>query len=571
MTTPLFRRVGLSSRNSPGRLLKSLKSNTETTTTITTTAQKSESKLRGGRSQLKVPEPPPEDIFAPPLASSDVEDDETAENAESGLESGRQPPLFEDSSDSDRPPRGAISSTNFTSSNQNGGRQSRRTRHQETEETSQLSKESNELQPGTRKRKRLSDTSNDKGKSKKNALAESDSHVPPSSSASHLTNGHGFTRKAKVKTTFGKKGSGSQESRKSRASEESSTAKFRPPPEFNNETPRKSSKFIVPDSDFSSPIKNDPPKRLLHLQHDDDSDTDDDTAVFSQPKSTTDDTEPEKSKPRGKRKEHPLRPKRKSVANKTEREATPESSSPVPAKFVMPAQLSDFKMRKTINGGDVDDSDLSDASSSCLSSLGSLFPDKDSEEGGEALCPWCGATVDMKQLKEFSKGKRLNVRLQTQFCEAHKTTSAMATYESKSYPQVKWASLTKRFKSHRGRLLGIINGEESHYRTALADKISLGQARSMDKEENLNPGYYGPRGFNLMCDYLVKEFSDMLKKKAIHDKVIAGRGPPAFIQSVLVAELGVQLIMEDMHVSPEEARAILEESKALGELVHAEI
>ncbi|EHK26362.1 uncharacterized protein TRIVIDRAFT_128478, partial [Trichoderma virens Gv29-8] len=191
-------------------------------------------------------------------------------------------------------------------------------------------------------------------------------------------------------------------------------------------------------------------------------------------------------------------------------------------------------------------------------------------EAGGAQCPWCGATVDVNLLKEFSKGKRLNVRLQTSFCESHRKKSAMVTWESKSYPKVDWASLEDRFKKHHEHLVDIINGEESHYRTALADKIEQHQARTMEKEENLNPGYYGPRGFNMMCDYLVKEFSDMLKKKAVHDKVIASRGSAVFIQSVLVAELGVQLIVEDMDVSPEKARQILEESKALGELVHAE-
>lgn len=248
----------------------------------------------------------------------------------------------------------------------------------------------------------------------------------------------------------------------------------------------------------------------------------------------------------------------------------------------MPAQLSDFKMRKRLSGGggggggnDIDNGDLSDAgsSSSDLSSLGDIFPDKEAPKDGQALCPWCGASVDRQQLKEFSEGRqRLSVKMQTKFCESHRKTSAQEAYELKSYPEVQWESLTERFESHRARLLGITNGEEeSHYRTALADKISLGKGRSMNKEENLNPGYYGPRGFNMMCDYLVAEFSDLLKKKAIHDKVIAGRGPPAFIQSVLVPELGVQLIMEDMQVSPEEARGILEESKALGELVHGEI
>ncbi|RFU78794.1 rtc4-like domain-containing [Trichoderma arundinaceum] len=573
MGTPPVRRVGLSYRDSPGRLLKSVKSNTETTTTIAA-APKPESRLRGGRPQIKVPAPIPDDIFAPPLASSDSEDDELVGNPEFNLESGRQPQPLDDSSDSDGPPRGEISSTNFTSLGQSGKRQSRRTRAQEEKAASQLVKEAEAPQP-SKKRKRQSDASANKSKSRKNAPAEPDSSAQPSSSASHLTNDHGFTRQSRVKATFGKKTSGSQESRKSRASVEPSSAKFRPPPEFNDETPRKSSKFVLPDDDtFSSPLKNDLPHRL-NLQNDDKPDTDDDdddddnddAAVFSQPKSTTDDTDfVSKGKQRGKRKDNPLRPKKQNAAGKKEKDPTPDLSSP-PAKFVMPAQLSDFALSKTSDGDDVDGNDFSDASSSDLSSLGSLFPDKD----GQALCPWCGATVDMQQLKDFSKGKRLNVRMQTKFCESHKKKSAMATWESRSYPKVKWTGLEKRFKKHQVHLLNIINGEESHYRTALADKIEQGQARSMKKEENLNPGYYGPRGFNIMCDYLVKEFSDLLKKKAIHDKVIAGRGSAAFIQSVLVAELGVRLIMEDMHVSLEEAREILEESKALGELVHAEI
>lgn len=302
---------------------------------------------------------------------------------------------------------------------------------------------------------------------------------------------------------------------------------------------------------------------------DEDDEEDDDTVTYSQPGSFTGAERATKDKAKAKRKANPLR-SRKSTAGKKEskEDAQPVTSSPPPAKFVMPAQLSDFVPPGNGNGDDIGDGDLSDASSSGLSSLGSLFPDKEGDGG--AQCPWCGATVDMKLLKDFSNGKRLNVRLQTKFCEEHRKKSAMATWESKAYPEVEWSTLESRFKKHQTRLLDIINGEESFYRTRLAAKIEQGQGRSMKKEENLNPGYYGPRGFNMMCDYLVKEYSDMLKKKAVHDKVIAGRGSAAFIQAVLVAELGVQLIMEDMLVSPEEARHILEESKPIGDLVHAD-
>jgi hypothetical protein len=74
-----------------------------------------------------------------------------------------------------------------------------------------------------------------------------------------------------------------------------------------------------------------------------------------------------------------------------------------------------------------------------------------------------------------------------------------------------------------------------------------------------------------MCDYLVEEFGESLKEKATQDRVIAGRGSAAFIQVVLVAELAVQLIMEDMNVSASDAREIMEESKTLGELLHEEV
>ncbi|KAK1246846.1 hypothetical protein MKX08_000648 [Trichoderma sp. CBMAI-0020] len=629
MTTPSAPRVGLSIRNSPRQLLKTVNFKPRTTTattaaaatattenpttenpttaktkTTTTTAkptaaaQKSDHKPRGGRSQLKVPEPIPEDIYAPPLASSDVEGDddgdgdgETAEKAAVGLEPSDQAQVYPDSSDEEAPPRGAISATKFTSSSQNGRRQSLR-----TTATSQLPGESDEVTPGTKKRKRLAGTSNEKGSPKKNA--------------SHLTNSQGFVKKQKVKASYGGRRSiNSQESRKPKVSEEPSLPKLRVPiseeptlpklrpPEYSAiKSIRKSSQFIVPDSDdFSSPIKRRQPRqRLLQIHYGNNSDTDEDNnndgnddntgdknggnngdnngnaAVLSQPKFTTDNIKLGKDKPKEKRRKNPLQ--------RLGKKNPAKSPSPPPARFIMPALLSEFKIRSRLSGGgdnDIDNGDLSDAgsSSSDLSSLGDIFPDKEAPKDGQALCPWCGTSVDMQQLKEFSEGRqRLSVKMQAKFCESHRKTSAQEAYELKSYPEVQWESLTERFESHRARLLDIINGEEqSHYRTALADKIALGKGRSMKQEENLNPGYYGPRGFNMMCDYLVAEFGDLLKKKAIHDKIIAGRGSPAFIQSVLVPELGVQLIMEDMQVSPEEARGILEESKALGELVHGEI
>ncbi|KAM4059467.1 RTC4-like domain-containing protein [Hirsutella rhossiliensis] len=238
----------------------------------------------------------------------------------------------------------------------------------------------------------------------------------------------------------------------------------------------------------------------------------------------------------------------------------------------MPTHFSDFGRGAYGNDGK-SETVLSDVASDAEKSIGHL---SDLEViGGDAgasasatVCPWCGQPVDKMLLDDFSWGKRMNVRLQTRFCRQHKKQTAMETWRAKNYPEVDWEGMDRRFAAHRSFLLGIINGNASHFRSILAQKIKSGQARSMKKEGDMNPGYYGPRGFDLMCDYLVDEFGELLKEKAVDDRVIAGRGSAAFIQTVLVAELAVQLIKDDMGVSAEEARSIMEESKALGEMVH---
>jgi len=66
-------------------------------------------------------------------------------------------------------------------------------------------------------------------------------------------------------------------------------------------------------------------------------------------------------------------------------------------------------------------------------------------------------------------------------------------------------------------------------------------------------------------------FTPVLKKRVVKDRLMAARGVTGFVQSVLVPEVAVSLIMEDMNVDVEEARSILTESKGMGELVNEEI
>lgn len=209
-----------------------------------------------------------------------------------------------------------------------------------------------------------------------------------------------------------------------------------------------------------------------------------------------------------------------------------------------------------------------------------LLPDEDDEDDPDAdlrnavketLCPWCSKPVSEEALRTFSKGNRMGVRQQQRFCHSHNKKSAQELYTSKSYPTIYWDELPSRIESHAPSLLPIINNTaSSFYRSRLAEKVASGADRAMKSEENLNPGYYGPRGYNMMCEILVQKWGKLLKEKAVKDRVISGRGSAYFIQTVLVAELASRLVSEDMGISLEEARGVLEESKDIGEMLHEE-
>jgi hypothetical protein len=66
------------------------------------------------------------------------------------------------------------------------------------------------------------------------------------------------------------------------------------------------------------------------------------------------------------------------------------------------------------------------------------------------------------------------------------------------------------------------------------------------------------------------EFTPLLKKRVVKDRLMAARGVTGFVQSVLVPEVTVLLIMEDMNIMIDEARTVMKDSIGMGELVHEE-
>lgn len=205
------------------------------------------------------------------------------------------------------------------------------------------------------------------------------------------------------------------------------------------------------------------------------------------------------------------------------------------------------------------------------------FSDSEAEENGtiqqvEARCPMCNETVDNVLLNTFSKGARLHIRKQIQFCRLHKKKSAEDAWRTRGYPEIDWDGLSTRLTNHYTMLNDIINGGSSHYGTLLIDKVKEGKNRTLLKaEDSLTPGYYGPRGLRALSENVISHFSSVLRERAVDDRLISSRGYSSYVEAVLVPELAVKLICEDMEVETEEARNILEESRWIGDLLHEDI
>ncbi|KAL8829450.1 MAG: hypothetical protein Q9191_002015 [Dirinaria sp. TL-2023a] len=227
------------------------------------------------------------------------------------------------------------------------------------------------------------------------------------------------------------------------------------------------------------------------------------------------------------------------------------------------------------------------ASSSSISSPPSspgdfeTFISKSSADGKElpvAVCPVCKEPVDCTFLEEFDGGKRLRSRDQLRFCKAHRARSARSEWSAKGYPEIDWQHFDRRMEKYHPVIDGILKGTRPSYsRNAFEQTINSKKFRTMkeayqDSEsmEGLSPGYYGSRGARAMIENIASAFASKIRRLAVSDKVIMTAGVAAYIQAVLAPELAALLVMDDMNVDEENARAILRDSINVGNLLNEE-
>ena len=209
--------------------------------------------------------------------------------------------------------------------------------------------------------------------------------------------------------------------------------------------------------------------------------------------------------------------RRNSKRNKLQPNPTPEAASQRPV-FKMPG---------------LDDDDLFDDTGS----LGATTVPGESQDTWDHLemeeteatttprCPMCHQEVDRELLEKYSTQGKMSVKQQTTFCRAHKRKSAAKLGSEKGYPKIDWETLDSRLSSHRKFLQNILEGTQaSHYRSILKERVDSGKNRTLLKsDDNLTPGYYGPKGLQVMTQFIMRTLSDVLRRRAVEDKLISAR------------------------------------------------
>ncbi|KAK4997446.1 hypothetical protein LTR66_003141 [Elasticomyces elasticus] len=198
-------------------------------------------------------------------------------------------------------------------------------------------------------------------------------------------------------------------------------------------------------------------------------------------------------------------------------------------------------------------------------------------------CPMCGIEVELSFLRQFREENttddRMNVRLQTQFCRAHKRRTAEHIWRDRRYPNIDWDNLDKRLAKHHSHVDSILDQRvTSYYRNQLEETLGNGTKTAVqgwNAGGQIVPiGYYGSKGTRMMTESILSQFSTKLRQLAVSDKLIAAvgvsGGVSGYVQAVLVPELALALVKEDMDVDAERAKEVMVEGTDVGDLLNEE-
>ncbi|KAK6516656.1 hypothetical protein TWF506_006552 [Arthrobotrys conoides] len=201
-------------------------------------------------------------------------------------------------------------------------------------------------------------------------------------------------------------------------------------------------------------------------------------------------------------------------------------------------------------------------------------------------CPMCKEEVS-KQLYESylpDLEKKYKIDLRRKFHKSHKLAKVHKKVSELDIPEIDWDSLEDRCEEYFPYLSDIMARKvESHYRD-LSEKFYTkkrndhkGRTEALFDDGNWEktyPGYYGPRGSEIIGDAISnsKLINAALKKLSANKDITTLRGGAgAYIQRILIPELGTRLIMEDFRMADDEigkARELMQNTIDIGLLLN---
>ncbi|THW71343.1 hypothetical protein D6D25_00172 [Aureobasidium pullulans] len=284
-----------------------------------------------------------------------------------------------------------------------------------------------------------------------------------------------------------------------------------------------------------------------------------------------------------------FRPARAPEPSSSQPEAPPPVSAPI---FRHPAPISNFTTDSTDPSAQsqpitLDSSQLSPPPSSPFTSLPDADPEQipdDPAPDPNPPCPICGEKIEKDFWDKFQDDichRRMNLRLQEKFCQAHKARNADDIWNDRGYPKIDWSALQDRLKAHRHHIRAILDNDkarESPYYKQHAKMIKSAKGHTATaaggRFTGLRAGYYGSKGEKIIAENIVRTFSDKLRELSETDPIIASGGTSGgmsgFVHAILVPEMVVELIMEDMNCERDKARLVLSESVDMGEIFNEE-
>ncbi|KAK6536373.1 hypothetical protein TWF281_000612 [Arthrobotrys megalospora] len=202
------------------------------------------------------------------------------------------------------------------------------------------------------------------------------------------------------------------------------------------------------------------------------------------------------------------------------------------------------------------------------------------------LCPMCNEEVSQQLYESYLPDleKRFKLDLRRKFHKSHKLEKVHAKVKELNIPEIDWDNLEDRCTKYFPYLSDIMARKtKSHFRD-LSEKFNKTKRKNNKSRtealfddgdwEKTYPGYYGPRGSEIMGDAISssKAMMGALKKLGkAKDITTMGGGAGSYIQCILIPELATRLIMEDFGMSDDEidkGRQLMQETINIGLLLN---